>query len=202
MTCRCCNPGLPVCLTLLHCSCCTFHIRQDDKQWLSLSCCETIWSVLWRYNMDAFKFQLSNTPYLHVFYWPFFEMMSGARTGTPEGVKEEWKDELHLDLFEITACLISFFLLSFLLEVNIQYSGCKPPAASYLPGVSYSSSKRSSVGLLLKLAAEILVHNTPASWARDLLTNKNLFLVRSTKKIRSMWAHIVSMNYLLQFKRF
>lgn len=43
MTCRRCNPGLPVCLTLLHrtSACRTFRIRQDNKQQLSFSRCET-----------------------------------------------------------------------------------------------------------------------------------------------------------------
>lgn len=110
MTCRCCNPGLPVCLALLHCSCCTFHIRQDDKQWLSLSCCETIWYVLSRYNMYAFKFSYL-TLLTHTFSTDHFLKWCLKRTGKPEAVKEEGKAEMHLDPFEITACLISFFLL-------------------------------------------------------------------------------------------
>lgn len=47
MTCRCCNPGLPACLALLRRAsvCRTFHIRRDNKQWLSLNCCETVFDL-------------------------------------------------------------------------------------------------------------------------------------------------------------
>lgn len=62
MTCRRCNPGLPVCLALLRraSACRTFHIRQYNKQRLSLKpLWVRVWSVLSRYRMCAAGARLS-----------------------------------------------------------------------------------------------------------------------------------------------
>lgn len=61
--------------------------------------------------MYAFKFSY-RTLLTHTFSTDHF-LKCLKRTGKPEAVKEEGKDELHLDPFEITACLISFFLTFF-----------------------------------------------------------------------------------------
>lgn len=95
MTCRSCNPGLPVCLALLPSAsaCRTFHIRQDNKQWLSLNCCETLFDP---YCQDTKCVQREPSFLAPAFTHPlltiFLYRMCDAGTG--ETVEVEGKDVL------------------------------------------------------------------------------------------------------------
>lgn len=81
MTCRRCNPGLPVCLALLRraSACRTFHIRQYNKQRLSLKpLWVRVWSVLSRYRMCAAGARLSLRSSSADQFFFFFDRMCDA----------------------------------------------------------------------------------------------------------------------------